>query len=84
MQALDWAHILMIVVFVGGYLAIIFEYTIKVNKTATALLMAVLSWALLFVSGQHQMDLNTETLGTHVGDVSQIIFFLLGFKNFNK
>jgi len=78
MQALDWTHFLMVVVFIVGYLAIIFEYNIKVNKTAAALLMAVGTWTLLFISGQGEMELNVETLGAHVGDVSQIIFFLLG------
>lgn len=77
MQTLDWAHLFMIFIFIVGYLAIIFEYNIKVNKTASALLMAVFTWTLLFVYGQLHLD-KVETLGSHVGEVSQIIFFLLG------
>ena len=69
----------MIAVFILGYLAIIFEYNIKVNKTASALLMATFSWGILFVTSpddslKHYLSALTE----HVGDVSQIIFFLLG------
>lgn len=78
MQTLDWAHILMIFIFSVGYLAIIFEYNIKVNKTAVALLMAVFTWTLLFVYGDHQIEQKIDSLGSHVGEVSQIIFFLLG------
>jgi len=61
------------IVFVLGYLAIIFEHNIRVNKTASALLMAVLSWMFLFLNAP-----NPHALGEKVNDVSQIIFFLLG------
>lgn len=68
----------MIAVFITGYLAIIFEHKIRVNKTASALLMAVITWALYFISRDHLTALNLEYLSEHVGNVSQIIFFLLG------
>ena len=61
------------IVFIIGYLAIIFEHNIRVNKTASALLMAVLSWMFLFLNAP-----NPHALGEKVNDVSQIIFFLLG------
>lgn len=64
---------MIIFVFVVGYLAIIFEHNIKVNKTATALLMAVLTWMFLFLYAP-----NLHALGEKVNDISQIIFFLLG------
>src|SRR5579872_7247581 len=64
---------MIILVFVVGYLAIIFEHKIKVNKTASALLMAVLCWMFLFLSAP-----NLHALGEKVNDVSQIIFFLMG------
>jgi len=70
-------HFLIIAVFIIGYLVIIFEYNLKVNKTATAILMAVFAWAIIFV-GFPQSDVGLEKLNEYVGDVSQIIFFLLG------
>lgn len=63
----------MILIFVLGYLAIIFEHKIDVNKTASALLMAVLTWTLLFIHNP-----NLHALGEKMNDVSQIIFFLMG------
>lgn len=64
---------MMILVFVIGYAAIIFEHKIRVNKTATALLMAALTWTFLFI-----VNPNMHALGEKVNDISQIIFFLMG------
>src|SRR3990167_8672571 len=63
----------MIAIFILGYIAIIFEHTIRVNKTATALLMASLTWMFLFF-----VSPNVHALGEKVNDISQIIFFLMG------
>jgi NhaD family Na+/H+ antiporter len=72
------APIFVIVIFAIGYAAIVFEHTIKVNKTASALLMAVLTWTVFFLIKEHVLSEDIATLGEHLGDVSQIIFFLLG------
>ncbi len=64
---------LMIAAFAIGYLAIIFEHPLKVNKTASALLMAVITWVFVFWNGP-----NLHALGEKLNDVSQIIFFLMG------
>lgn len=64
---------MMILVFIIGYLAIIFEHTLKVNKTASALLMASITWMILFLRAP-----DTHALGEKVNDISQIIFFLMG------
>jgi len=72
------AHFIVLVVFIIGYLAIIFEHTIKVNKTASALLMAVLAWTCVFLVRGHSVTEDLGTLGEHLSSVSQIIFFLLG------
>lgn len=64
---------MIIVVFIVGYLAIIFEHNINVNKTASALLMGVLTWMLLFLYYP-----NLHALGEKVNEISQIIFFLMG------
>lgn len=65
-------------VFLLGYLGIIFESYIRVNKTATALLMATACWALFFLFAEEDLGVSTKELGKHIGNVSQIIFFLLG------
>lgn len=64
---------MILVVFVLGYLAIIFEHRLRINKTAAALLMAVLMWMILFFSFP-----NMHALGEKVSEISQIVFFLLG------
>lgn len=68
------APLLVVLIFTVGYLAIIFEYNIKVNKTASALLMAVLTWMMVFVF----RGIETTALGEHLAQVSQVIFFLVG------
>lgn len=72
------AHFLILLVFTLGYLAIIFEYNIKVNKTASALLMAVGTWSLLSFAVKGGALFDIGLLGEKVNETSQIIFFLLG------
>jgi Na+/H+ antiporter NhaD/arsenite permease-like protein len=47
----------MIIVFILGYAAIAFEHPLRVNKSATALLLAVVLW-LLFIIGGEQILVN--------------------------
>ncbi len=72
------ADLLIIFVFTIGYLAIIFESVMRVNKTASALLMAVITWMILFLIKGHKVVEDTAILGEKLNDVSQIIFFLMG------
>src|ERR1700722_10489868 len=61
-----------------GYLLIIFEHYIKINKTAVALLLAVLCWMIIAATtGMPSVGL-LEELTIHISKASQIIFFLLG------
>lgn len=69
---------MILTVFGLGYAAIILEYNIKVNKTAVALLMAVLCWVVYFTFSNMSQSKDLQNLGKHVSDVSQIIFFLMG------
>jgi len=69
---------LILTIFIVGYLAIIFEYYIKVNKTASALLMAVFTWVFLFVGKGGLQGFEKGKIQNHIGDASQIIFFLIG------
>ena len=69
---------MIVILFVLGYLAIIFEFHAKVNKTAVALVMAVLCWGLYFVADSKPVSVNLEELSHHLSDISQIVLFLLG------
>lgn len=69
--------LLMIVVFVIGYAAIALEHPIKVNKSASALLLAVLMW-LIYAMGGSDVSHFPDALREHLGEISEILFFLLG------
>jgi Na+/H+ antiporter NhaD/arsenite permease-like protein len=77
MIELKTIHLLMTLVFIIGYLAIIFEFYIKINKTASAILMAVGTWVLLFLE-KKEKGVVFFNIDEHLGNASQIIFFLLG------
>ncbi|MEK6616951.1 MAG: sodium:proton antiporter NhaD [Bacteroidota bacterium] len=68
---------LIITIFVLGYIAIATEHSIKINKAATALVTGVLCWTvyILFSPDKHIV---TEELTHHLGELSGILFFLLG------
>lgn len=70
-------QLFLILIFVVGYLAIAFEHTIHINKTATALLTGVLCWTAYIVSSYEPAVVSLE-LSHHLGSVSEILFFLLG------
>lgn len=66
-----------IITFILGYLAITLEHTIKVNKAATALVTGVICWT-IYITFQEDKHLVSEQLMEHLGEVSGILFFLLG------
>lgn len=68
---------LIITIFILGYIAIATEHSIKINKAATALVTGVLCWTvyILFSPDKH---LISEELTHHLGELSGILFFLLG------
>jgi Na+/H+ antiporter NhaD/arsenite permease-like protein len=68
---------ILILIFVIGYLAIAFEHPIKLNKAASALLTGVLCWV-VFISNNVDKELVNEQLMHHMGEISGILFFLLG------
>lgn len=89
---------LMVFVFILGYTAIALEHPLKVNKSASALLLAVILWVLLMFGGKDLLVsteaftkylsdipggtfadwLSHHALLEHLGEVSEIIFFLMG------
>lgn len=63
-------------IFIAGYFAIAFEHSLRVNKAASALVTGVLCWTVYIAAGD--AHLINEQLLHHLGDVAQILFFLLG------
>lgn len=71
--------IAIISVFILGYVLIAFEHTIQINKSATALLTAVLCWAIYaLASPAESIHHIGEQLEAHLGESAAIIFFLMG------
>ena len=68
---------ILLIVFALGYLAITLEHTIKINKSATALITAVICWTLI-ISNAASKELIIEQLSHHLSSISEIVFFLLG------
>jgi Na+/H+ antiporter NhaD/arsenite permease-like protein len=63
--------------FVMGYMAIAAEHFIKINKAATALITGVVCWT-IYVSFSSDKHLVSEQLTEHLGELSGILFFLMG------
>ncbi|AUD04834.1 sodium:proton antiporter NhaD [Spirosoma pollinicola] len=63
--------------FIIGYLLISFEHSIKINKTATALITGIVCWAAYAL-----LATNAEAVGHqlehHLTDTAEILFFLMG------
>lgn len=68
---------LLISTFTIGYIAIAMEHKLKINKAATALITGVLCWVIYVVSTANK-ELVTEQLTGHLGELSGILFFLMG------
>ena len=73
-----WTDTLILSIFAIGYLAIILEFYVKVNKTAVGLFLAVVCWMFYFLGDLKPLTENLADLSRHLSDISQIIFFLLG------
>ncbi|GAB3389157.1 sodium:proton antiporter NhaD [Azotobacter armeniacus] len=84
-------YALMAVIFVIGYLGIALEHPLKIDKAASAIVTAVLTWTVLVLGAEHILPLvesashGADVTGTvvtelrhHLGEVSEILFFLLG------
>lgn len=68
---------LIIIVFVLGYIAITFEHPLKLNKAASALITGVLCWTIYIVQSDSTHAVSEQLLH-HLGEISSILFFLLG------
>jgi Na+/H+ antiporter NhaD/arsenite permease-like protein len=67
----------LILIFVVGYIAITLEHSFKINKSAIALITAVLCWTLIFINATNK-TIVVEQLSHHLSSISEIVFFLLG------
>jgi len=68
---------MLLTIFIIGYLAIAFEHQIKLNKAASALITGVLCWTIYIITGADHESAQHALL-EHMGEISGILFFLLG------
>lgn len=86
-------EIAVILTFILGYLAIVFEHPIKLDKTVPALMMAAICWALVSLghiplpeghvahhgaNHDYYKDALSPTLLHHIGKTAEILIFLIG------
>lgn len=76
-DALSVSQYVVFALFVLGYLCIIFEHSIGINKTTSALLTAAACWIAHF-AGPIPREQDVITFSEAVSQSSQIVFFLLG------
>ncbi|MEO7731374.1 MAG: sodium:proton antiporter NhaD [Kofleriaceae bacterium] len=72
----DATPVILVALFVVGYAAIILERPLKLDKSASALLIGVLCWSVYALGGDPRAA-SRELVG-HLGELSGILFFLLG------
>ncbi|MCD6013230.1 MAG: sodium/proton antiporter, NhaD family [Flavipsychrobacter sp.] len=70
-------EIFLLAAFTIGYFLIAIEHVVKINKAAIALVTGVLCWVIYILSTDNK-ELVTEQLTGHLGELSGILFFLLG------
>ncbi len=75
---------IIVVIFVLGYLSIVLEHPLKLDKTVPALLMAITCWTVVAMGHMPIVDHEGHSLGIeptllhHVGKIAEIVIFLLG------
>lgn len=82
--------LLLVAVFILGYVLIAFEHPLKIDKAASALLTGVFCWMVLLFGFENMPAFQSlpvlpdahkvldETLFEHLGEIAGILFFLLG------
>lgn len=78
MPDLNVYSILMMVVFIFGYVLITIEHSINVSKSAIAMITAIFCWMIQFAQAHYSGENVTTALGEHISQIAQIVFFLLG------
>jgi len=67
----------LVFLFIFGYVMIALEQPLKINKAATALLLSMILWLIYSMSSKSIDGINSSVLN-HMGDITEILFFLLG------
>lgn len=67
----------LVILFILGYLAIVLEHNISIDKTASALLTGALCWTAVTFISTDAHHINEELLH-HLSDIASILFFLMG------
>lgn len=70
-------ELLIILVFIAGYVAIAFEHPIRMNKAASAIVTGGICWT-LYMFQAADSELVNEQLLHHLGEIASIVFFLMG------
>ncbi len=68
---------LITIIFIIGYAAIALEHPIKINKTASALLVGTVCWTVYALTSTESHAIQ-EHLSHHLASIAEILFFLLG------
>lgn len=68
---------LLILIFLAGYLLIILEHPLKINKSASALLTGVLLWTVWVIMSPSSVSTIGSELEQHLSEAAGILFFLL-------
>lgn len=70
--------------FIVGYILIVFEHQLHLDKTVPALIMGALSWAVISLGNLevfnhlHEVDTVEHVLFHHIGKIAEILLFLMG------
>jgi Na+/H+ antiporter NhaD/arsenite permease-like protein len=70
--------------FIIGYVLIVFEHQLHLDKTVPALLMGALTWAFIsighldLINHMHEPDTLEHVLLHHIGKIAEILLFLMG------
>ena len=71
-------HTLIIILFILGYTAIIFEHKLKVNKAGIALCMGILCWTAYMLFSGSPPETITHQINENMSEIAGVLFFLLG------
>ena len=69
---------ILLLVAIIGYLSVIFESPIRINKTITAILTGALCWIVIAMFNPGNALLISEKLITYFGEIAGLLIFLLG------
>ncbi|MFT5318937.1 MAG: NhaD family Na+/H+ antiporter [Chlamydiales bacterium] len=78
MEATFISQLFITVLFIIGYSAIVLEERLRINKSAIALVTAVLCWTAHVMGAGIYVEEAHASLGHHLSEVCEIVFFLFG------